>query len=157
MVADTALSPTFFSTGMLSPVRADSSATPLPAVTVPSTGMRPPCRTMTVSPLRMSSVGTVTSCPSRRTTADSGASASSAVMAPVVLPLERSSRYLPTVTSASIMPADSKYRSGMPATFPAASSPISIRLYTSPAAAPSATSESMLGAPLKSREKPTVK
>ena len=55
------------------------------------------------------------------------------------------------------MPADSKYSSGMPVTFPAASSPISIRLYTSPAAAPSATSESMLGAPLKSREKPTVK
>ena len=157
MVADTALPPTVFSTGILSPVRADSSTVPLPAVTVPSTGIRPPCRTMTVSPALMSSVGTVTSLPSRRTTADSGASASRAVMAPVVLPLERSSRYLPTVTSANIMPADSKYRSGIPVTFPAASRPISIRLYTSPAAAPSATSESILGTPLNSRENPTVK
>ena len=40
---------------------------------------------------------------------------------------------------------------------PAASRPISIRLYTSPADAPSATSESILGAPLNSRENPTVK
>ena len=78
-------------------------------------------------------------------------------MAPVVLPLERSSRYLPTVTSVNIMPADSKYRSGIPVTFPAASRPSSMRLYTSPAAAPRSTSESMLGLPLHKREKPTVK
>ena len=156
-MADTALLPGVFSTGMLSPVRADSSTEPLPLVTVPSTGMRPPCRTITVSPALIWPVATVTSVPLRRTTATSGASASSAVMAPVVLPLERSSRYLPTVTRARIMPADSKYRSGMPVTCPAASRPISMRLYTSPAAAPSATSESMLGLPLNRREKPTVK
>ena len=128
MVAEAALSPSAFSTGILSPVRADSSTVPPPLSTVPSTGIRPPCRTITVSPTRMSSVGTVSSCPSRRTTAEVGARASSAVIAPVVLPLERSSRYLPTVTSAKIMPADSKYRSGIPSTRPIASSTISIRL-----------------------------
>ena len=78
-------------------------------------------------------------------------------MAPVVLPRERSSRYLPTVTSVRIMPADSKYRSGIPDTCPAASRPISMRLYTRPAAAPTATSESMLGLSFTRREKPTVK
>ena len=78
-------------------------------------------------------------------------------MASVVLPLLRSSRYLPTVTSAQIMPADSKYSSGMPDACPAAKRTISIRLYTSPALAPSATSVSMLGLRRNSWEKPTVK
>ena len=45
----------------------------------------------------------------------------------------------------------------MPVIWPAASRPISMRLYTSPAAAPSATRESMLGLPWNRREKPTVK
>ena len=63
---------------------------------------------MTVSPALIWSAATVTSVPFRRTTAVSGARASSAVIAPVVLPLERSSRYLPTVTRVRIIPADSK-------------------------------------------------
>ena len=78
-------------------------------------------------------------------------------MASVVLPLLRSSRYLPTVTSAQIMPADSKYSSGMPDTCPAARRTISMRLYSSPALAPSATNVSMLGLRRKSWVKPTVK
>ena len=105
----------------------------------------------------MSSAGMVTSAPSRFTTALSGARASRAEMASVVLPLLRSSRYLPTVTSAQIMPADSKYSSGIPDTCPAARRPISMRLYTSPAPAPSATSVSILGLRRNSWEKPTVK
>ena len=60
------------------------------------------------------------------------------------------------VTSERIMPADSKYSSGM-ALLPAAPGSSASALYTMPAAAPSATSESIFGAPLKSREKPTVK
>ena len=55
------------------------------------------------------------------------------------------------------MPADSKYSSGMPDACPAAKRTISIRLYTSPALAPSATSVSMLGLRRNSWEKPTVK
>ena len=128
-------------------MRADSSTDAFPLVTAPSTGILPPCRTITVSPTRISAAGMVTSSPSRRTTALSGARRSRAEMAPVVFFRERCSRYLPTVTSVSIMPADSKYRSAMPSMRPAASKYISIRLYISPAAAPSATSESMLGLP----------
>ena len=105
----------------------------------------------------MSSAATVASTPLRLTTALSGARASRAEMASVVLPLLRSSRYLPTVTSAQIMPADSKYSSGMPDTCPAARRTISMRLYSSPALAPSATNVSMLGLRRKSWVKPTVK
>ena len=68
-------------------------------------------------------------------------------MAPVVFFRERCSRYLPTVTRVRIMPADSKYRSGIPSIRSATSRPISIREYTKPAAAPKATSESILGLP----------
>ena len=149
--------PSPFSTGRLSPVRADSSTEAVPAVTTPSTGILPPWRTMTVSPTTISAAGTVTSWPSRRTTALSGARRSRAEMAPVVFFRERCSRYLPTVTRVRIMPADSKYRSGMPWIRPAMSRPISMRLYIRPAAAPRATRESMLGLAWKSREKPTVK
>ena len=44
--------PTAFSTGRLSPVSMDSSTLPPPSLTLPSTGMRSPGRTTTVSPTR---------------------------------------------------------------------------------------------------------
>ena len=112
---------------------------------------------MTVSPTLMSPVGTVTSLPSRRTTADSGASASRAVMAPVVLPFGALLQVLTYRHQRQYHARRLEVQVRHTVTFPAASRPISIRLYTSPAAAPSATSESILGAPLNSREKPTVK
>ena len=112
---------------------------------------------MTVSPITISSAGTVTSRPSRRTRALSGARRSRAEMAPVVFLRERCSKYLPTVTRVRIMPADSKYRSGMPSIRPAMSKPISMRLYTRPAAAPKATRESILELTRNSLENPTVK
>ena len=49
-VAPIRVSPVFFSTGMLSPVMADSSTVPEPSSTVPSTGIVLPVRRITVSP-----------------------------------------------------------------------------------------------------------
>ena len=44
------VSPTFFSTGMLSPVRADSSTAEKPSIIIPSTGILCPGRTTMMSP-----------------------------------------------------------------------------------------------------------
>ena len=55
--------------------------------------------------------GISTSTPFRRTLAVLGARSMSRVMAWLVLPLDRVSRYLPRVMRVRIMPADSKYRS----------------------------------------------
>ena len=128
MVAAMTWSPASFSTGILSPVMALSSTAAWPLRTVPSTGMRPPCRTITVSPASTEEMGRVTSFPSRTTTADSGAKAISAAMASPVLPLLRASKYLPTVTSAKIIPALSKYSSGISPAVPWKIFTVSIRL-----------------------------
>ncbi len=66
--------PVSFSTGIDSPVMLLSSTAARPATTSPSTGIFAPGRTTTISPGRTSSGATVTSRPSRRTVADSGAS-----------------------------------------------------------------------------------
>ena len=107
MAADT-LSPGALSTGMLSPVRADSFTALLPSRTTPSTGMLSPGRTTNTSPIRTSSMGTVTSAPSRRSVAVFGASFIRDLSASVVLPLLRASSILPTVISVRIIAADSK-------------------------------------------------
>ena len=52
------LSPICFSTGMLSPVRADSSTEEKPSMTIPSTGTDSPALTIRVSPNCTSSTGT---------------------------------------------------------------------------------------------------
>ena len=101
-------SPTLLSTGMDSPVTADSSMLVAPSVTLPSTGMRAPGRTAMISPTASAETGTTCSVPPRTTVASAGASAMSALSAPVVCPFARASRYLPTVMSVPIMPADSK-------------------------------------------------
>ncbi len=111
MEADTTLSPAPFSTGTLSPVMAASSTLELPSSTVPSTGIRLPGFTRNTSPSRSSSVGTSTSCPSTSSTAVFGDRSISFVIASLVFPLERPSRYFPTVIRVRIIPADSKYRS----------------------------------------------
>ena len=107
-VAAETLSPTVLSTGMLSPVRAASFTALLPSNTMPSTGMFSPGRTTKTSPFCTCSMPTVTSSPSRTTTAVFGASFIRLFNASVVFPLERASSILPTVMRVRIMAADSK-------------------------------------------------
>ena len=102
------VSPTVFSTGMLSPVSADSSRPDEPSTITPSTGTLEPGRTQTMSPTCTCSMGTETVVPPRSTSAVLGARSISFSMASPVLPLLRVSRYLPSVTSARIIAADSK-------------------------------------------------
>ena len=107
-VAAVTRSPTPFSTGTGSPVMADSSMEAVPSSTTPSTGTDSPARTMTRSPARTSSVGTLTSASSRTTVAVLGARSMRAAMASQVLPLARASKYLPRSMRAKIMPAESR-------------------------------------------------
>ena len=108
-VAPVTRSPTPFSAGTGSPVMADSSIEAEPSRMMPSTGTDSPARTTTMSPTRTSSVATSTSWPLRRTRAVLGARSMSALMAEVVLPLARASKYLPSVMSTRMVPAESKY------------------------------------------------
>ena len=103
------LSPSPLSTGTDSPVSADSLTALVPSTTTPSTGMFSPGRTTNRSPTCTCSTGTSVSCPSRQSTAVLGASFSRLLSASVVRPLDRASRVLPTVISAGIIAADSKY------------------------------------------------
>ena len=105
------VSPSPFSTGMLSPVSALWSMEECPLTTTPSTGTLAPGRTKNVSPTTTSSSGISISRPSRTTVAVLGARSISFRMASPVLPLLRVSRYLPSVISVKIIAADSKYRS----------------------------------------------
>ena len=109
--AEITVSPGPLSTGMDSPVRADSSTLDAPSSTTPSTGTDAPGRTSTKSPTCTCSTGSSTSPPSRRTVAVLGVKSISRAMAWPVLPLERVSIYLPRVIRVRIIPADSKYRS----------------------------------------------
>ena len=104
------LSPSPRSTGSDSPVSADSSRVHAPSVITPSTGTVSPARRTNTSSTSTESAGTVTSPPSRRTVAVFGASAIREDIASATFPLERDSRVLPTVISATIIAADSKYR-----------------------------------------------
>ena len=104
-------SPASFSTGILSPVIADWSILVLPSVMMPSTGIRWPGFTRTTSPTITCSTGISICWPLRSTVAVFGARSIRRVRASLVLPLERVSRYLPTVISAKIITADSKYKS----------------------------------------------
>ncbi len=107
-VAPVTCDPIAFSTGTDSPVMADSSTNAVPSTTTPSTGIDSPARTTTRSPTCTCSVGTVTSAPSRTTVAVLGARSMRAVIASVVRPLARASKYLPSVMRVRIMPAESK-------------------------------------------------
>ena len=108
-VADTTWSPAFFSTGMLSPVIADSSTLEFPSSTTPSTGTRLPGFTRKTSPFSTSSVGICSSEPSSLSTiAVFGDRSISFVIAALVFPFDFVSRYFPTVINVKIVPADSK-------------------------------------------------
>ena len=107
VAADT-LSPGCLSTGMLSPVSAASSTALSPSRTTPSTGIFSPGRTTNISPFFTCPIGTVTSAPSRTTTAVLGASFISDRRASVVFPFDRASSIFPTVIRVRIIADDSK-------------------------------------------------
>ena len=73
--------------------------------------MASPGLTTKISPILTSSIPTVTSLPPRSTTAVFGAIFIRFFSASVVRPFDRDSSVLPTVMSAGIMAADSKYNS----------------------------------------------
>ena len=94
------LSPGPLSTGSDSPVTSDSLTALVPWTITPSTGMRSPGRTMTVSPTRTASSGISNSAPWRSTRACAGRSAMSARSAVAVWRVARASRAFPASTSA---------------------------------------------------------
>ena len=108
IVAADTLSSSALSTGILSPVRADSFTALLPSTTIPSTGIFSPGLTTNMSSFATASTGTTFSAPSFIMVAVLGASFISPLSASVVLPLERASSILPTVMSVRIIAADSK-------------------------------------------------
>ena len=101
-------SPGFFSTGSDSPVSIDSSTAERPSTTTPSTGIFSPGRTSTTSPTRTSSTGISSSVPSRTTRAVLARRPISFLIASLVRPLARASRYLPSLISVMITAAVSK-------------------------------------------------
>ena len=107
VAADTR-SPASLSTGILSPVSADSLTALVPSRTTPSTGIFSPGRTMKWSPFFTWSMPTSTSFPSLKRTAVFGASFIRLFNASVVFPLEIDSSIFPTVIRVRIMAADSK-------------------------------------------------
>ncbi len=110
MVAADTLSPSALSTGMDSPVSADSLIAVCPSRMMPSTGIFSPGFTMKISPTATSSMPTTVFAPSRSTVASLGASFIRLLSASVVRPLDIASSILPTVMSVGIIAADSKYR-----------------------------------------------
>ena len=107
VAADTR-SPCDLSTGMLSPVRADSFTALFPSNTIPSTGIFSPGRTTKISPICTWSMETSVSAPFFISVAVLGASFIRPFRASVVRPLERASSILPTVIRVTIIAADSK-------------------------------------------------
>ena len=96
------------STGMLSPVSADSLTAVVPSIISPSTGIFSPGLTTKISPFFTASTEISCSTPSLTTVAVFGASCIRLFKASVVLPFECASSIFPTVISAKIMAADSK-------------------------------------------------
>lgn len=101
-------SPGTLSTGIDSPESIDSSTDVVPSTVVPSTGIRAPGFTRSRSPLRTKAAGISRSRPSSIRIAVSGARRMSSRIAPEALRRERPSRYLPSMISATIIPAVSK-------------------------------------------------
>ena len=108
IVAAYTLSPTDFSEGTLSPVSADSLTALSPSTTTPSTGILSPGLTTNLSPTDTSSMGTVVSTPSFKTTAVLGERSIRPLSAFVVFPLDLASSIFPTVIKVRIIAAASK-------------------------------------------------
>ena len=101
-------SPGALSTGSDSPVSIDSSTADVPSTTSPSTAIRSPGRTMTMSPRCTSATGTSISEPSRTTRAVRGWRLMSRLIASDVRPRARDSSTRPSSTRAMIAAATSK-------------------------------------------------
>ena len=110
-VAPVTFEPVVFSTGMLSPVTADSSTYELPSITTPSTGMLAPGFMSMTSPTFKSFVALSFSSPFISTIAVFGARSMSLDIASLVFPLDLSSRNLPRFISVRIIAEVSKYKS----------------------------------------------
>ena len=91
------LSPSFLSTGRLSPVRDDSSIAPMPFTTTPSEGTAEPGRRIKISPTSSSSIEITVSIHSLMTKTSLGFNAISDQRAYVILPLHVASSIFPTV------------------------------------------------------------
>ena len=117
ILAPITLSPTFFSTGRLSPVSIDSSIDVRPSIIIPSVGMLWPGFTITISFKTNSSTGISTSSKIPvsllvlRTKAVFGAKSISFLIASDVLPFALASKNFPSVIKARTTAADSKYKS----------------------------------------------
>ena len=107
-VAAETLSPSSLSTGMDSPVSADSSTAVFPERITPSTGICSPGRTTKLSPTETVSIGTVFSSPFCKRTAVFGLRFMSPFRAFVVFPLEMDSSIFPSVIRVGIIAAVSK-------------------------------------------------
>ncbi len=108
IVAAETLSPACLSTGILSPVSADSLTALAPSITIPSTGIFSPGLTTKMSLTLTSSIETSVSTPSFKITAVLGDIFIRLFKASVVFPFERASSILPTVINVKIIAADSK-------------------------------------------------
>ena len=108
VVAAMTSSPGPFSTGMDSPLRADSSMALKPSITLPSTGTFSPGRRTILSPMTISSTATTISSPPRITVASDGVKSMRERMASDVRCLARASNHLPKSIKTTIMAADSK-------------------------------------------------
>ncbi|MNC65649.1 hypothetical protein D3C75_1159590 [compost metagenome] len=93
------MSPTFFSTGKLSPVNMDSSTEVRPSITSPSTAILSPGFTITISPTTTSSIGTFSSTPSRTIRAVLAPSPINVLIASEVRPFANTSNNLPNSTN----------------------------------------------------------
>ena len=107
-VAADIVSPMVLSTGILSPVSADSLTALLPSMISPSTGIFSPGLTTNISPFDTCSTGTCFSSPSIIIVAVVAASFIRLLSASVVFPFECASSILPMVISVRIIAADSK-------------------------------------------------
>ena len=110
MVPEITSSPTFFSTGMLSPVIDDWFILVLPSITTPSTGIDVPGFITIISLTKISSVGITSSFPPLITIEVFGAKFINFVIASPVFPLDFASKNFPTVISVNIVPAELKYK-----------------------------------------------
>ncbi len=108
MVAPMTSLPGSFLTGILSPVIIDSSTADFPSLTIPSTGIFSPGRTITTSPTKTSSTGRSISFPSRMTRAVLGCNPISFFMASEVCPFALASRNLPRMIKTIIKAEVSK-------------------------------------------------
>ena len=147
MVPPITRSPTPLVTGIDSPVSMLSSTALLPTRISPSTGIRSPGRTITVSPASTDSNGRSRSASSRSTRAVLGCRCTSERSADEVRCLARASNMLPVRINAMISTTASKYTSGAtPRLIKKSGATVATSEYRKAAPVPTATSVFMSAA-----------